>query len=75
MSPLYLAYGHHNYAHYANVYHLSLFKLEEKNHGLPELLMNNCFSVSRYDVPGCRDGAKSQVGMIGFSLNLVAYHR
>ena len=87
MCPLYFAYDHQNCARYLSTYLLSMLNISSSHPGAEKLLRNNGFSVSRSDVPGCRNAvdmtieqtinrhAKSAGGIIGFSRNISAYYR
>ena len=78
---------HQNYARYLPVYLTELTNLPTSHPGSDQLLRDNGFSVSRSNVPGCRNAidltieqtinrhAKSSGGVIGFSRNVAAYYR
>ena len=78
---------HQNYARYLPVYLTVLTNLPTSHPGSDQLLRDNGFSVSRSNVPGCRNAidlaiehtinrhAKSSGGVIGFSRNVAAYYR
>jgi len=78
---------HLNYARYLPLYYYQLTMLLSTHPGAQELLSSKGFSVSRSNVPACRNAldltieqtinrsAKSKGGIIGFSRKPAAYYR